>query len=76
MTPLPAVAAGLSSGLTYLAAENVAANGPDFTGIALLVSAIAGLISAITAMVIALRRKPTDPAVVELLQKLAEKDSP
>lgn len=62
------------TGLTTGAAA--VAGGPDYAGIALVISAIAGLLSAVTAMVIALRRKPTDPEVVALLRDLAQRQDP
>lgn len=63
-------AAGLSVG--GLAAA--AATGPDYAGIALVISAVAGLLSALTAMVIALRKKPgTDAQTAQILQEIADK---
>lgn len=68
-----------AAGSTVATAAAGAAGGPDYAGIALLVSALAGLISAVTAMVIALRRKqPADETTVALLQQIADnlKDGP
>lgn len=65
-----------ATGSSLTTAAAAVAGGPDYAGIALVISAIAGLLSAVTAMVIALRRKPTDPEVVALLQRLADKDEP
>ena len=70
----PGVLASAALSLGSMAAA--AATGPDYTGIALVISAIAGLLSAVTAMVIALRRKPTDPETVALLRQLAENSKP
>jgi hypothetical protein len=71
-------ALGLASagftGLALYAAQEVATNGPDLAGVALVISAVAGLISAATAMVIALRRKPTDPEVVALLREITARN--
>lgn len=63
-----------ASGSTIFTAAAGAAGGTDYAGIALVISAVAGLLSAVTAMVIALRRKPTDPEVVKLLRDLANRD--
>ena len=59
---------GSTAGITAAAVTG----GPDYAGIALVISAIAGLMSAVTAMVIALRRKPTDSETIALLRQIAE----
>lgn len=60
------------AGLGVYGVQQISEQGPDLAGIALIISAIAGLLSAATAMVIALRRKPTDPEVVALLREITK----
>lgn len=53
------------SGLT--AAGTVVSQGPDLAGIALIITAISGLIATIGGLILALRRKPMDARDAALL---------
>lgn len=64
---------GISSTLGYLGIEQVTSNGPDLAGIALIITAVSGFIATVGALVIGLRKKPTDPAL-ELALELLRRD--
>lgn len=71
----PLTAAGfLSTGTAVAAAvEGTSAAGPDYSGIALLISAVAALITAVGGVVLGLRRTSTDEVDRELRRLLAER---
>lgn len=67
------------TGLGILGADQVTSNGPDLAGIALVITAISGLIATVGGLFIATRRKPMDPADAALLAiaaKLTEQQEP
>lgn len=71
MILLRLTAAGGSAALGWLGAGEVTANGPDLAGIALIITAISGMIATIGGLIIAVRRKPENPNVA-LLNAFAE----
>lgn len=66
----PLLISGLLSGSTFVvaAAETPAPAGPDYSGIALLISAVAALVTAVGGVVLGMRRSNRD----ELDEALAE----
>lgn len=59
-------------------AATAATNGPDLAGIALLITAISGLIATLGGLILAFRRKPadaTDAALLAIAKRLTEGDS-
>lgn len=73
-------AASLTFG--WLGADQVSSNGPDLAGIALLITAISGLIATIGGLFLATRKKPMDAqdvallALAERLTREAQDDDP
>lgn len=72
-----AAAVGLTGGSGLLAAAAETAGQTDLAGIALIITALAGLVSSVGAVLIGLRRRPpSDPATelaLELLRKQLER---
>lgn len=68
--------------LGYLGVQQVSDQGPDLAGIALIITAITGLIGTIGALVLGFRRKPSNSdALLELLlerdaQRLTKPENP
>jgi hypothetical protein len=64
-----------SAALGWLGADQVTSNGPDLAGIALLITAISGLIATIGGLIIGLRRRPmnaTDAALLAIAKRLTD----
>jgi hypothetical protein len=76
------LAGATSAGLGWLGADQVTTNGPDLAGIALIITAISGMIATIGGLVIAFRRRPSDPnvelinAVADILDDRRHRDEP
>lgn len=64
----------LTGGWLIAAVEEVSTSGPDLTGIAAIIAASAGLLSAVGALVLGFRRPPasTDDVKDELILELIE----
>jgi hypothetical protein len=56
-----------STTLGWIGADQVSSNGPDLAGIALLITAISGMIATVGGLIIALRKKPMDARDAALL---------
>ena len=68
-----------SAGLGWVGADQVTSNGPDLAGVALLITAISGLIATIGGLFIATRRKPMDAqdvALLALAERLTRQEEP
>lgn len=64
-----------SAALGWLGADQVTHSGPDLAGIALLITAISGLIATIGGLAIGFRRKPmdaTDAALLAIAKRLTD----
>lgn len=72
MTALRLLAGSVSASLGWLGADQVTSQGPDLAGIALIITAISGLIATVGGLFLATRRKPMDAQDVALLA-LAER---
>lgn len=72
MIGLRVLAGAGSATLGWLGADQVTQNGPDLAGIALLITAVSGLIATIGGLFLATRKKPMDAQDVALLA-LAER---
>lgn len=69
------LAVGLWSSSGLAAAAEVTATGPDYAGIAALVTACSGLLATIGAFLIGMRRKAeVDDRVVKLLEEMTKKN--
>lgn len=66
------LAGGISAAMGWLGADQVTSHGPDLAGIALIITAISGLIATVGGLFIATRKKPMDPQDIALLA-LAER---
>lgn len=71
MSGLP-IAVTAFAGLTLYAVDKVT-SGPDLAGIALIITAISGLIATVGALVLGLRRKPND--ATELALRILEREA-
>ena len=66
-----------SAALGWIGAAQVSSNGPDLAGIALLITAISGLIATIGGLIIGLRRRPmnaTDAALLAIAKRLTDSE--
>jgi hypothetical protein len=66
-----------SAGLGWLGADQVSSNGPDLAGVALLITAISGMIATVGGLVLAFRRKPmdaTDAALLAIAARLTNEE--
>lgn len=68
------------SGLGLVGAEQVSSGGPDLQGIALIITSVSGLIATVGALVIGLRRKPSDgeqtAEIIKAILDAQQKDEP
>jgi hypothetical protein len=62
-----------SAALGWLGADQVTSSGPDLAGIALLITAISGLIATIGGLFLGLRKRPSSDATDLLLAAMAER---
>ena len=79
MTGLRLIAGAFSAGLGWIGADQINTNGPDLAGIALLITAISGLIATVGGLLLALRKKPmdaTDAALLAIARRLTEAENP
>ena len=68
-----------SAGLGWVGADQVTSHGPDLAGVALLITAISGLIATIGGLLLALRKKPmdaTDAALLAIAKRLTDEEHP
>lgn len=71
----PLIVSGLLSGstITLAVAETTPATGPDYSGIALLISAVAALVTAVGGVILGLRKSGTDDIDEELRRLMLER---
>lgn len=66
-----------SAAVGWLGVDQVTHSGPDLAGIALIITALSGMIASVGGLIIALRRKPTDAtdaALLAIARRLTEGD--
>lgn len=76
--PFPVLFGGVAGASTALTAtvETVTSGATDYTGIALVLGAVASILSALAGLIIALRKKPDGITAEELAELLKRKDPP
>lgn len=67
MIALRIAGGSVSAALGWLGANQVTSQGPDLAGVALLITAISGLIATVGGLILATRKKPMDPQDIALL---------